>query len=140
VQRVAISIVLAAPALIASPWHGAAIAALLVWPGFSMGWGQYFDLQDKPNTEPEVWWIDKLKLNDYLSLSLRGLHFTVPTACVAALVNPAALILAPFGALMAPAYLLAKRTTKGDYIANAELAYGAVLGAIMFDMGLLMQL
>ena len=138
VQRIVLSVVLATPAILASPYHGLVIAVLIFWPGLAMGWGQYFDLQHKPNTEPEVRWIDKLKQNDYVSLSLRGLHFTVPTAIVASLVNPLALVLAPFGALMGTCYLFAKQHTKGDYISTAELLYGAVLGAVFFDMGVLM--
>ena len=145
VQRIVLAVVLAAPAIVASPYHGLAIAILLVWPAQAMGWGQYFDFTDKPNTEPEVDWIDRMTRNaqgvrrDYLAMSLRGLHYTVPTAIVAALVNPLALILAPLGLLMGPAYYLPKKLG-GNYIQSAELVWGAIIGAIMFDMGVLMYL
>jgi hypothetical protein len=149
IQRIVLSFVLAAPAIYASPIHGAIIAVLLFWPGFAMGWGSYFDfgVNDDP---PEVWWIDKVvsrmekgAKKDYIAMSLRGLHFTVPTAIVAAFVTPVALILAPLGLLMGPTYYLSKKWTNmatDDYIKNAELVWGALLGAIFFDLGLLMML
>ena len=145
IQRIVLSVVLALPAIVASPWHGAAIAVLLFWPGFAMGWGSYFDLSDRPNP-PEVRWIDYVTRKmtgvrrDYVAMSLRGLHFTVPTAIVASLVNPVALIMAPFGVLMAPAYLIPKELGIHHHTPVGEWVFGAILGATMFDMGVLMFL
>jgi hypothetical protein len=128
----------------ASLWHGIAIALLLYWPGFAMGWGNYFDMSDAEN-EAEVGWIDKLTADmsgvrrDYYAMSLRGLHFTVPTAAVASLVSPVAMVLAPAGLLMGAVYYLAKKYDGRRYVKVAEMAWGAILGAIMIDMGLLMS-
>jgi hypothetical protein len=136
VQRAIISAVLALPAILASPVHGGVIFVLIWVFGFGFGWGSYFGM-DEADNPPEVYWIDRLIRNmkgvrrDYWGMSLRGLMFTVPTAVVASLLNPLALTLAPLGVLMAPTYWYAN-------IAPAEIAWGAILGAIFFDMGLLM--
>ena len=143
IQRIVLCFVLSIPAIIASPAHGIVIMLLLFWPGFAMGWGEYFDLSDKENKEPEVRWIDYATKGlrgihrDYIAMSLRGLHFTVPTAIVGALVNPLTLLYAPLGLGMALCYWLPKKHGLNQVVFG-EILFGILLGAIMFDMGLLM--
>jgi len=138
-KRIVVSAVLCAPlAYTVGGWLTGAVFLLLLIPGYSMGWGAYFDMSDAPN-RPQVAYIDWLTRNlsgvkrDLVAMSIRGLHFTLPQAALVALfVSPGAWVLAPLGALMGPAYYFAHR--HGSGIAHAELIWGAALGAIYLDL------
>lgn len=139
VKRAIISAALAAPVAISLPWHGLVLFFALWIAGFGMGWGSYFDF-GKGRNDGDVPWIDRLvgllpwdeRRRDLLALSLRGLHFTVPLIIIGAW------HLVPLGLLMGPVYYWFSRQ-EGDYIGPAELAWGAILGGVFLEAGLMIH-
>ncbi len=131
-------------------WDVGVGAFALIWSGFSIGWGEYFDMSNRPNDD-EVAWIDWVlsKFNvtnltqDIIGMSLRGLHLTVPLALVGAYIyNPLLPWFAPLGLGMGGIYYGAKywmnfKSKVLDIInprAHAEYIFGGYLAVIYSGM------
>ena len=145
-KRVLASAWIALPALMIDPITYMVVTAMLWVIGFMPGWGLYFDFLYANEPGGEVWWVDqilrKLNLkpfhNDLVGMSLRGLHFTAPTAIFIAgyTQNPAVLLFAPVGLAMGVAYALAYQIDSDErhYIPAAEIVWGGLLGLILIGM------
>ncbi|MEJ1411087.1 MAG: hypothetical protein RPU60_12950 [Candidatus Sedimenticola sp. (ex Thyasira tokunagai)] len=126
-------------------WVMLSFFALLWCPGFCFGWGLYFNMGPNDQNEKEVGWIDwVLKViglspsaqsiaHDLVGMSLRGLHFSVPTTLLLYTTTGfTAWGYAFVGLAMGPIYYAASHTKWK--VALAEALFGTYLAAVTWGM------